>query len=80
MAEIADVQVQARVAQVRTLLAGEGAYMVSFEDPDARWGHKFPDKPFCGYKALDPDSRLITAVDVGRGNANEAGRTEAFLA
>lgn len=83
VADLADPQVQARVAQVRTLLEGEGARVVSFDDPDARWGHKAPDKPFCGYKAheaLDPDSRLITAVDVVPGNANEAVRTDTLLA
>lgn len=83
VADIAEARVQARVAQVRTLLAGEGDRVVSFDDPDARWGHKAPDKPFLGYKAheaLDPDSRLITAVDVVPGNANEAVRTDAVLA
>jgi hypothetical protein len=83
VAEIGDAPVQARVGQVQTLLAGEGAHGVSFDDPDARWGHKAPDKPFCGYKApeaLDPVSRLISAVDVVPGNANEAVRTDALLA
>lgn len=83
VADVADPQVQARVAQVRTLVAGETDRVVSFQDPDARWGHKAPDKPFCGYKAhetLDPDSRLITAVDVVPGNANEAVRTDTLLA
>ncbi len=83
VADVADPQVQARVAQVRTLVAGETDRVVSFHDPDARWGHKAPDKPFCGYKAheaLDPDSRLLTAVDVVPGNANEAVRTAALLA
>jgi hypothetical protein len=52
-----DAGIQARVAQVRTLLAGEGDRVVSFDDPDARWGYKAADKPFWGYKAheaLDP--------------------------
>lgn len=83
VADFADPQVQARVGQVRTLLSGEGDRVVSFDDPDARWGHKAPDKPFCGYKAheaLDPDSRLLTAVDVVPGNANEAVRTDVLLA
>jgi len=82
VADLADPQVQARVAQVRTLVAGEGDRVVSFDDPDARWGHKAADKPFLGYKAhegLDPDSRLITAVDVVPGNANEAVRTDTVL-
>lgn len=81
--DLADPQVQARVAQVRTLLEGEGARVVSFDDPDARWGYKASDKPFCGYKAheaLDPDSRLITAVAVVPGNVNEAVQTDALLA
>lgn len=75
--------VQARVAQVRTLLTGEADRVVSFDDPDARWGYKAADKPFCGYKAheaLDPDSRLITAVDVVPGNAHEGVRTDTLLA
>ena len=74
---------QTRVAQVRTILAGESDRVVSFDDPDARWGYKTADKPFLGYKAhesLDPDSRMITAVDVVPGNANEAVRTDAVLA
>ena len=83
VADVADATVQARVAQVRTILAGEGDRVVSFDDPDARWGYKAADKPFLGYKAhesLDPDSRLITGVDVVPGNANEAVRTDAVLA
>jgi IS5 family transposase len=83
IADVADPTVQRRVAQVRTLLAGEGDRVVSFDDPDARWGHKRADQRFCGYKAhesLDPDSRLITGVDVVPGNANEAVRTATVLA
>lgn len=83
VADLGDEQVRARVAQVRTLLAGEGDRVVSFDDPDARWGYKAADKPFCGYKAheaLDPDSRLITAVEVVPGNAHEAVQTDTLLA
>jgi IS5 family transposase len=83
VADVADATVQARVAQVQTLLRGEGDRVVSFDDPDARWGYKAADKPFLGYKAhesLDPDSRLITAVDVVPGNVNEAVRTDTVLA
>ena len=83
VADVADATVQARVAQVQTLLRGEGDRVVSFDDPDARWGYKAADKPFRGYKAhesLDPDSRLITAVDVVPGNVNEAVRTDTVLA
>jgi IS5 family transposase len=74
--------VQARVAQVKTLLTGEADRVVSFDDPDARWGHKSQDKVFCGYKAheaLDPDSRLITGVTVVAGNEHEGVQTEALL-
>ncbi len=83
VADVSDPTVQTRVAQIRTILAGEGDQVVSFEDPDARWGHKRADQRFCGYKAhesLDPDSRLITGVDVVPGNANEAVRTSTLLA
>jgi hypothetical protein len=55
--------------------------VVSFVDPDARWGHEAPDKPFCGSQApesLAPDSRLI--VDGVPGTAHEAVRTDALLA
>jgi hypothetical protein len=37
-------------------------------------GHKGENKPFCGYKAhesINPDSRMITSVDVVPDNANE---------
>lgn len=83
VADLPDATVQARVSQVRTLLSGASDRVVSFDDPEARWGYKAADKPFCGYKAheaLDPDSRLITAVDVVPGNAHEAVRTDTLLA
>jgi hypothetical protein len=57
VADVTDPRVQTRVAQGRTILAGEGDRVVSFDDPDARWGCKAADKPFLGYKAhesLDP--------------------------
>lgn len=48
---------------------------VSFEDPDCRFGHKSEEFMFLGYKvhqALDPESRLVLAVETLPGNANEA--------
>jgi len=81
--DLSDEKVRSRVAQVQTLLAGEGDRVVSFDDPDARWGYKAADKRFCGYKAheaLDPDSRLITGVTVVAGNAHEGVQTDALLA
>jgi IS5 family transposase len=80
--DIEDPAVRARVEQVKTLISGESDRVVSFDDPDARWGFKAADKPFLGYKsheAIDPDSRIITAVDVVPGSANEAMRTDKLL-
>ncbi len=56
---------------------------MSVEDRDARWGHKRSDFVFLGFKAhesIDPDSRLITSVDVVAGNAHEGVRTDVVLA
>ena len=55
---------------------------VSFDDPDARWGHKSREKRFLGYKvheAIDPDSRIITSVDVHPGNVDESVHTGELL-
>lgn len=81
---VADLKAERVVERVRLLegMLAEGDRPVSFVDADARWGRKGPDKAYCGYKthqALDPDSRLITAVDVLPGNANEAVRTDVLL-
>lgn len=57
--------------------------LASFTDRAARWGHKRADFAFLGFKAhqaIDPDSRLITAVDVVPGNVHEGVRTDAVLA
>lgn len=81
VAGIEDERVQERARLLGAML-GDKDRPVSFDDPDARWGHKSEDKPFLGYKsheAIDPDSRLLTAVDVVPGNANEAVRTDALL-
>lgn len=84
LSEVAERKEERVVERARLLEAmlGEGDRPVSFIDTDARWGHKGKDKPFCGYKtheALDPDTRMITSVEVVAGNANEALRTEALL-
>jgi len=79
--DVADERVRERVGLLEGMLA-EGDRPVSFVDPDARWGYKGEDKPFCGYKtheAMDPDSRMVTGVDVVAGNADEAVRTEKLL-
>jgi IS5 family transposase len=79
--EIGDERVRERSRLLEAML-GESDRPVSFVDPDARWGHKGEDKPFCGYKThegMDPDSRMVTAVEVVPGNANEAVRTDELL-
>jgi IS5 family transposase len=84
LCEVAERKEERVVERVRLLEAmlGDGDRPVSFLDPDARWGHKSKDKSFCGYKtheALDPDTRMITSVEVVAGNADEALRTEVLL-
>lgn len=79
--DVADERVRERVRLLEAMLGG-GDRPVSFVDPDARWGRKGEDKSFCGYKtheAMDPDSRMVTGVDVVAGNADEAVRTEELL-
>jgi hypothetical protein len=79
--EVGDERVRDRARLLEAML-GETDQPVSFVDPDARWGHKGEDKPFCGYKThegMDPDSRMVTAVEVVAGNANEAVRTDELL-
>jgi len=76
--DLEDDRARERVHLVGALLE-EQDRPVSFVDPDAGCGYKSEDKPFCGYKSqegMDPDSRLITAVDVVPGNADEAVRTD----
>jgi len=48
--------------------------VVSVEDPEMRHGHKSATKRFNGHKvaiAVDPESQIITAVDVLPGNASD---------
>lgn len=47
--------------------------VASLVDPDARWGYKDDDHPFCGYKIHTgcDESEIVTSVDVLSGNANE---------
>lgn len=81
VAAMREERVQERARLVAAMLREEDR-PTSFVDPDARWGFKSEDKPFLGYKsheAMDPESRLITSVDVGPGNANEAVRTDVLL-
>ncbi len=60
---------------VGQVLEGNAEKVVSFVDPDARRGAKSPTHFFFGYQvhlSLDPDSRLIGAVETLPGNQNEA--------
>jgi IS5 family transposase len=82
VAELTDERVRER-ADLLSAMLGERDRPVSFEDPDARWGAKSEELKFLGYKtheAIDPDSRMITAVDVLPGNANESVSTDVLLA
>lgn len=48
--------------------------VISTVDPEARHGHKSSAHGFDGYKghvAVDPDSEIITAAEVGPGNAGD---------
>ncbi len=79
--DVKDARVRERAELLRSMLA-DNDRPVSFEDPDARWGHKREDFAFLGYKtheALDPESRMITSVDVLPGNANEAVHTDELV-
>ncbi|MFV2045038.1 MAG: transposase, partial [Anaerolineales bacterium] len=51
--------------------------ILSAHDPEMRYGHKSAKKRFEGHKAsiaVDPDTQLITAVDVLPGNAYDSRR------
>ena len=53
------------------------ARIVSVHDPEMRHGHKSATRRFEGFKAavaVDPDSRLITAVGLVRANAGDSER------
>jgi hypothetical protein len=51
--------------------------IVSVHDPEMRHGHKSASKRFEGFKAavaVDPESQLITAVDILKANAGDSER------
>jgi transposase len=57
--------------------------VISVVDPLARHGHKSNARGFDGYKghvAIDPDSEVITAAEVGAANAGDAAMAAALLA
>jgi Transposase DDE domain/Transposase domain (DUF772) len=56
--------------------------VISVVDPQARHGHKSNARGFDGYKghvAIDPDSEVITAAEVGAANAGDAAMAAALL-
>ena len=56
--------------------------VISTVDPEARHGHKTAARSFDGYKghiAIDPDSEIVTAVQVTAGNVGDAAPAEALL-
>jgi transposase len=66
----------------RVALQGNPDQINSFDDQDARFGHKTKDWTFTGYKAheeIDPKSRLITALHVIPGNEIEPTRIGELL-
>jgi Transposase DDE domain/Transposase domain (DUF772) len=57
--------------------------VISVVDPEARHGHKSNARGFDGYKghaAIDPDSEVITAAEVGAANTGDAAMAQALLA
>jgi hypothetical protein len=57
--------------------------VISVVDPQARHGHKSNARGFDGYKghvAIDPDSEVVTAAEVGAANAGDAAMAPALLA
>jgi IS5 family transposase len=60
------------VEEMEGMLYGEEK-VASLVDPEARWGYKDEDHPFCGYKAHVgcDESEMVTSVDLLSGNENE---------
>lgn len=55
----------------------------SVEDPEQRHGHKSHGRSFTGYKgaiAVDPETQLVTAVDVVPGNAHDGDGAATLVA
>jgi IS5 family transposase len=60
------------IEQMEGMLYGEEK-IASLVDPEARWGYKDEDHPFCGYKAHVgcDESEIVTSIDLLTGNENE---------
>lgn len=66
----------------RILRPGGGDKVVSVVDPDARFGHKSPQKAFVGYKVhvAEDSSELVTSVEVLGGHEHEGHHLPRLLA
>jgi IS5 family transposase len=64
------------ITEMEEMLYGEEK-VASLVDPDARWGYKDEDHPFCGYKVHVgcDESEVVTSVDLLSGNENEGAET-----
>jgi len=69
-------KVDEEIEEVERMLYGDEK-IVSLIDPEARWGYKTKDKPFCGYKVHIgcDESEIVTSLDVLSGQENE-GKSE----
>ncbi len=66
-----------------TIIRGVAAdRVISTVDPETRHGHKTESRHFDGFKghvAIDPDSEIITAIDVTAGNVGDASAVVSLL-
>jgi IS5 family transposase len=60
------------IAEMEGMFYGEDK-IASLVDPDARWGYKDENHPFCGYKVHVgcDESEIVTSLDLLSGNENE---------
>jgi hypothetical protein len=75
-----DVEPTARGHQIKRGTAEDR--VPSVEDPEQRHGHKSRTGSFTGYKgglAVDPETQLVTAVDVVAGNAHDGDGAAALV-
>jgi IS5 family transposase len=64
------------IVEMEKMLYGEEK-IASLVDPDARWGYKDEDHPFCGYKVHVgcDESEIVTSLDLLSGNENEGAES-----
>ncbi len=66
-------EIELDAEELGRLVSGRGR-LISFEDMDARWGHKRKDSSFPGYKvhASMDESGIVTSADTFSGEKNES--------